>query len=144
MSGDRSIKGLAEIALQVSDLETMTTFYEQVVKLELMRRFPAASFFRIAEGVDGHTQVLALFDRRGVDGYPPFVPGRRTPPLDHLAFGISLGDYEGERSRLQRLGLAVSESTHGWVGWRSLYIADPEGNQIEWVCYDETVLEEAD
>ena len=23
--------------------------------------------------------------------------------------------------------------------WRSLYINDPDGNVVEWVCYDETV-----
>jgi hypothetical protein len=23
--------------------------------------------------------------------------------------------------------------------WRSLYVDDPEGNTVEWVCYDETV-----
>lgn len=143
MEGKRSIKGLGEIALQVRDLDTMTDFYERVVNLELMRRFPAASFFRISAGVDGHTQVLALFDRRGVDGYQPYQPGFRTPPLDHLAFGISLADYDRERERLRNFGLDLTETTHGWVGWRSLYVQDPEGNQVEWVCYDETVLDEA-
>jgi catechol-2,3-dioxygenase len=25
------------------------------------------------------------------------------------------------------------------VHWRSLYVADPEGNQVELVCYDDSV-----
>lgn len=141
MTNKRPIKGLGEIALQVNDLDSMTEFYEQVVNLELMRRFPASSFFRIADGVDGHTQVLALFDRSDDDAYPNRTPGRRTPPLDHIAFGISLEDLERERQRLQALGCDVSESIHGWVGWRSLYVSDPEGNQVEWVCYDEEVFD---
>jgi len=143
VNGKRSIKGLGEIALQVRDLGAMTHFYEHVINLELVKRFPAASFFRIADGVDGHTQVLALFDRRGVECYPAYEAGHRTPPLDHLAFGISLEDYDEERNRLLSLGLDVTEATHGWVGWRSLYVQDPEGNQVEWVCYDENVLDEA-
>ena len=143
MSGKRSIKGLGEIALQVRDLDAMTHFYEHVINLELIRRFPAASFFRIADGVDGHTQVLALFDRRAAEGYTAFETGHRMPPLDHLAFGISLEDYDVERSRLLDLELEVTEATHGWVGWRSLYVQDPEGNQVEWVCYDERVLDDA-
>lgn len=142
MSEPRAIKGLGEIALQVRDLDAMTDFYENVVNLELLRRFPTSTFFRIAEGVDGHTQVLALFDRSGAAGYPDFEPGRRTPPLDHLAFGISLDDYESEKRRLEELGCEVSQTVHGWVGWRSLYVSDPEGNQVEWVCYDETTLDD--
>jgi hypothetical protein len=29
--------------------------------------------------------------------------------------------------------------THPWIGWRSIYIADPEGNVVEFVCYDQGV-----
>src|SRR5208282_6939590 len=28
---------------------------------------------------------------------------------------------------------------HEWVNWRSLYFHDPEGNQVELVCYDENL-----
>ena len=141
MASERAIKGLGEIALQVKDLEAMTRFYEEVVNLELMANLGKAVFFRIADGIDGHTQVLALFDRSGVEGYPNFEPGRRTPPLDHIAFGISAADFEPERERLEGLGCDISLSIHGWVGWRSLYVQDPEGNQVEWVCYEPELLD---
>jgi catechol 2,3-dioxygenase-like lactoylglutathione lyase family enzyme len=59
----RRIKGLGEIALRVADLDAMQRFYQEVVGLELLRRFDHAAFFRIADGYGGHTQVLALFDR---------------------------------------------------------------------------------
>jgi catechol-2,3-dioxygenase len=141
MSGTRAIKGLGEIALQVKDLEGMTQFYAEVVGLEVLRRFPHASFFRIADGVAGHTQVLALFDRYAEDGRRQTAAGRRPPPLDHLAFGIELADLVRERERLRGLGFEVSEAVHGWVGWRSLYVDDPEGNVVEWVCYDAAILD---
>jgi catechol 2,3-dioxygenase len=141
MSDERAIKGLGEVALQVGDLEGMTSFYGEVVGLELMRRFPHATFFRIAEGVAGHTQVLALFDRSGEDGYSPATRGRRTAPLDHIAFAIEPADLGAERERLRGLGHVVREAVHGWVGWRSLYIDDPEGNVVEWVCYDAATLD---
>ena len=60
----KAVKALGEIALRVNDLEVMQRFYEEVVGLELMRTFPQTAFFRIADGYGGHTQVLALFDRR--------------------------------------------------------------------------------
>jgi catechol-2,3-dioxygenase len=37
------------------------------------------------------------------------------------------------------LGLQVETAEHAWVHWRSLYVSDPEGNQVELVCYDASV-----
>lgn len=111
-------------------------FYEQVVGLTLLRRFEESAFFAIAAGVGGHTQVLALFDRTAGQKAPV---GYRRPPLDHIAFGIELDDYDAELQRLQSLGAEVSTTTHAWVQWRSIYVTDPEGNIVEWVCYDETI-----
>ena len=101
------------------------------------RSFEKSAFFRLADGVDGHTQILALFDRSG-DSASGGV-GSKESSLDHIAFTISSGDYDTEKERLERLGLAVTTAQHEWVHWRSLYVSDPEGNQVEWVCYDDTV-----
>jgi catechol 2,3-dioxygenase len=133
----RPIKGLGEIALRVADLPVMQRFYQDAVGLELLGRSERAVFFRIAAGYGGHTQVLALFDRstqhdyRGLDA--------ATTTIDHIAFEIDLADFQPEEERLERLGLNVTTAEHAWVHWRSLYVTDPEGNLVEWVCYDETV-----
>ena len=126
MTEQRPIKGLGEIAFRVEDLDRMQEFYENVVGLELMRRFPDSAFFRIAEGVAGHTQILALFDRRSRDGYKGIEPDHTT--VDHIAFGIALEDHKPELERLQGLGLEVQTRTHEWTHWRSIFISDPEGN----------------
>jgi catechol 2,3-dioxygenase-like lactoylglutathione lyase family enzyme len=133
----KAIKGLGEIALRVSDLDTMQKFYEEVIGLELLKRFENAAFFKIADGYGGHTQVLALFDRSGQPGYSGF--NRETTTVDHIAFEIALADFEAERTRLERLGLAVTTTEHAWVHWRSLYVTDPEGHEVEFVCYDAKV-----
>jgi catechol 2,3-dioxygenase-like lactoylglutathione lyase family enzyme len=57
------VRGLGEIALRVNNLDAMQRFYAEVIGLSLMTRVPNSAFFRIADGLDGHTQVLALFDR---------------------------------------------------------------------------------
>jgi catechol-2,3-dioxygenase len=131
------IRGLGEIALRVNELDAMQRFYEQVIRLPLLQRFPNAAFFKIAEGYAGHTQVLALFDRsQNVGQQRPEVA---TSTVDHIAFEIPLADFAGERERLEALGLPVETAEHAWVHWRSLYVTDPEGNQVELVCYDENV-----
>ena len=131
------IRGLGEIALRVRNLEAMQKFYEDVIGLHLLRRFPNSAFFKIAEGHGGHTQVLALFDRSAESDYR--APDAASSTIDHIAFEISLADFAAELARLKSLGIKVETSEHAWVHWRSLYVTDPEGNQVEFVCYDETV-----
>ena len=137
MIQQRAVKALGEIALRVEDLDSMQRFYEEVIGLELMKRFPHAVFFKIAEGYGRHTQILALFDRRQEADYRGVEPGKST--VDHFAFTIRLTDFDGEKKRLEQLGLNVETAEHAWVHWRSLYVRDPEGNLVELVCFDEGV-----
>lgn len=134
---DTPIQGLGEIAFRVDDLETMTEFYADVVGLPVLGDFETSTFFEVGPGVAGHTQILALFDRSGGEGYTPPDSARTT--VDHIAFGIPLDAFESEKERLESHGLDVRTTTHGWVQWRSLYVTDPEGNSVELVCYDERI-----
>ena len=132
-----SVRGLGEIAFRVNNLDAMQQFYEQVIGLPLMTRFPNSAFFKIGDGYGGHTQVLALFDRSESPGYRG--TDAATSTIDHIAFEIALTDFADERKRLEALGLQVETAEHAWVRWRSLYVTDPEGNQVELVCYDGSV-----
>jgi catechol-2,3-dioxygenase len=129
-----SVRGLGEIALRVNNLEAMQRFYAEVIGLSLIARFPNAAFFKIADGYGGHTQVLALFDRSQSVGHRG--TNAATSTIDHIAFEIPLADFEEEKKRLMALGFQVETAEHTWVHWRSLYVADPEGNQVEMVCFD--------
>jgi catechol-2,3-dioxygenase len=133
----RSVRGLGEVALRVNNLDAMQKFYEEVIGLPLMTRVPNCAFFKIAEGYGGHTQALALFDRSQSPGYRG--TDAATSTIDHIAFEIPLADFADEEKRLEALGLQVETAEHAWVHWRSLYVTDPEGNQVELVCYDEGV-----
>jgi catechol 2,3-dioxygenase len=132
-----AVRGLGEIALRVNDLDAMQRFYGEVIGLPLMTRVPNCAFFRIADGYGSHTQVLALFDRSQSPGYRG--TNAATSTIDHIAFEIPLADFKHEKERLEALGLQVETSEHAWVHWRSLYVTDPEGNQVEFVCYDSSV-----
>ena len=138
---DRCIKGLGEASIRVTDLDAMHTFYEDVVGLEVLKRDESFVFFKIAEGYGGHTQNLALFDaanRIFLETKSPELSQERTT-LHHIALNVSLEDFEPENLRLESLGLQVRATEHAWLHVRSLYFADPEGNLLEFVCYDESV-----
>jgi catechol-2,3-dioxygenase len=144
MEEHRPIQGLGEIALRVRDLETMTTFYRDIVGLEFMDAGDGWVFFRIADGVEGHTQVVGLFgpgrEPYGAEGRSGIQPRVAASTLHHLALAISKDDLAAEKERLERLGLGVTTADHEWTQWRSLYVNDPEGNVVEWVCYDPAVV----
>jgi catechol-2,3-dioxygenase len=139
----RPIKALGEVVLRVRDMDTMQEFYEKAVGLELLERDEnVMAFFRIAPDYEGHTQSLALFDQSGEADHRSLHYTGVDPeksPLHHMAFTISLSDYEAEKERLQNLGLDVETVQHIWQHYRSLYITDPEGNVVEFVCYDASV-----
>lgn len=127
-----AVKSLGEIALRVNNLQQMLRFYQDVLGLEVLGGFSNAALLKVADGYGGHTQVLGLFDRSVLVG-----PEHST--IDHIAFTIPLTDYEPERRRLEALGLRVELKEHDWVKWRSLYFHDPEGNEIELVCFDPSI-----
>jgi len=52
----------------------------------LMKRFAKAAFFKIANGFEGHTPILALFDRSDSPNYVGLDAEKTT--VDPLAFGI--------------------------------------------------------
>ena len=124
-----AVRALGEVALRVNDLDRSQAFYTDVIGLQLMRRMEHAAFFRIAEGYAGHTAIHALFDRN-------VKVEQERSTVDHIAFTIDRADYESEKQRLELLGFTVQTAYHEWVHWRSLYIRDPDGNNVELVCSD--------
>jgi hypothetical protein len=98
---------------------------------------------RVADGVEGHTQIIGLFssdwpsNREGKtwDGCCP-----RLSTLHHFAIEISLRHYERVLAYLTQQDLTPNTQTHPWIGWRSIYVSDPDDNTVEFVCYDASTL----
>jgi catechol 2,3-dioxygenase-like lactoylglutathione lyase family enzyme len=137
----RRVKGIGEVSIRVKDLDAMHKFYEEVVGLEVLRRDQDFVFFKIAEGYGGHTQNLALFEASNtmfLDNKAVQLNSQEST-LHHIALNVALEDFESEKMRLEGLGLKVNATVHEWLHVRSLYFPDPEGNLLEFVCYDASV-----
>ena len=131
--------GLGEVVLRVGDLDGMQRFYQDVFGLTLLRRFEHMAFLRVADGRAGHTTIVALFDQAlpsPIAARPRAATEVPRTTLHHFALEISLAEHAAWHARLQARGLAVTVAEHPWVGWGSLYVADPEGNVVELVCHD--------
>src|SRR5574341_1032740 len=137
----RRVKGLGEVSISVKDLDAMHKFYEEVVGLEVLRRDESFVFFKVAEGYGGHTQNLALFqaeNRFFLENKSLELNPEQTT-LHHIALNVALEDFESEKMRLEGLGVKVNSTVHEWLHVRSMYFSDPEGNLLEFVCYDKGV-----
>lgn len=124
----------------------MVAFHRDALGLEVLRRFGGdIAFLRVADGFGGHTQIVGLFR----DGMPSnfrrrewagHEPARTT--LHHFALSIPLDEYAPALAHFGRLGVEADTATHPWVGWRSIYVRDPEDNTVELVRFDPAVLDE--
>ena len=136
--------GVGEVVVRVADLDRSITFYRDILGFELIRVLHGSiAFMRVADGVQGHTQIVGLFSRdwpasregKTWDGCEP-----RLSTLHHFAVEISLKDYAEVLEYLTKQGLNPNTSIHAWIGWRSIYVSDPDENTVEFVCYDQSTL----
>jgi catechol-2,3-dioxygenase len=119
----------------------MSSFYEDVVGVRVLRRDADYVCFDIAEEYGGHSLNLALFDA-GERTFPESKSATLDPDqstLHHIALSTDLEGYESEG-----VGSTPSGSrSERWITFRchvrSLYFTDPAGNLLELVCRDESV-----
>jgi len=140
----KRIMHIAEVGLSVKDLPRSVAFYQEVLGLETVHAYPTIVFLKAGEldsplGSGGHPQLLVLFDRQvQVD--------IALTTLDHIAFEIPLEHCQAERERLQQLGLEVSEriwrGEYAWLGACSLFLDDPDGNNVELIARDPNAASE--
>lgn len=149
--------GIAEIVLNVNDINESKRFYPEVlgleVDLELNREDPpnpdsaappAIVFLALQRsatplGNHGHAVQLALIDYRrhaaAKERFKQLDP--RRSPLNHLAFEIRPDECEVQATRLETLGLSPGRVDFPHVQARALFFGDPDGNTLEFIGHDE-------
>lgn len=137
------MRALGEIAIRCDAMASMITFYEDILGLTRMSGNADSGivFFRIAEGFGGHTNVLALFDkatdpRPGLHatGHDAPETGARSS-LHHIALSLPFEEQEAAMRWYETHGIAYRVEHFGWVGWRGIFVQDPEGNTVELVAH---------
>ena len=124
------VKELGHLVLYVSDLERSRRFYRDVLGWAEIRvpgdevGFPAAAFS------SGRTHHELLLIEVGPEATP--IPRGRRLGLYH--FGLKVGESDAELREARDVLVAagariVGASDHGVT--HSLYIEDPDGNEIE-------------
>ena len=132
------VKGLGELVLRVNDMESMKNFYRQTIGFELMHESDHFTFFKIADGVGGHTQTLALFAKDNLTAFKEELKEihPKNTTLHHFALEIEKSDYEEMLILLKQSKINYVTEVFEWVKWKSIFIKDPESNIVEFVCHD--------
>lgn len=110
------ITGLNHLTLAVSDPERAYQFYTHVLGLKPIAKWPQGAYlqageFWIALVHDPHTRPAPL------------------PEYTHVAFTVSLADFEPMKTRIQASGAELWQEN--WTEGDSLYFVDPDGHKLE-------------
>jgi catechol 2,3-dioxygenase-like lactoylglutathione lyase family enzyme len=135
-------KRLGEVVIRTPNMQKMVAFYRDVIDLEPFKDLGNMQFLKVSEGFRGQAQAIGLFeldevsdvDDTAFDGHDV-----RKTPFHHFAFIIDGKDYDNEFERIAALGYQLRTMEHSLTQSRSFYLYDPDGNTVEFVCYDPSV-----
>jgi catechol 2,3-dioxygenase-like lactoylglutathione lyase family enzyme len=132
-------RALGEIAIRTPNVEAMTAFYRDVLGLRVLstRGDGRIVFFRLSDGFAGHTAVLALFDEPQAE-----VVAGPCSALHHIALTLPRAEQDAAQTWLEHENIPCGIEEFAWIGWRGLFLKDPDGNTVELVAYDVALLDD--
>ncbi len=123
------VKQLGHIVLYVRDMQASRAFYEGVLDWPAITGFSLGGTSATAFSL-GHTHHDLLLIEVGPEASP--IPAGRRVGMYH--FGVKVGDSDDElramRDRLVEHGVHIVGTADHTIT-HSLYILDPDGNEIE-------------
>ncbi len=112
------IRGIYEVAIRVKDLPVAEKFYREVLELEVGIRDERRNWLFLRAG--------------GEDGMIVLQEDREHFQPQHFAFTVDEADIERAAAILRERGVEVDgPHFHEWMPAKSLYFADPDGNDVE-------------
>ena len=118
---------IGHVVLKVRDLDRSLAFYRDLLGFKVVSELSNVMIFLAADGQNHHDLALLRVGQQAPSPIPTAVG------LYHVA--IQLADWEAVRAAhtlLTERGLLRGAVDHGVS--RSLYTADPDGNEIELYC----------
>ena len=129
------IQKLGHVVLRVRDIERSARFYRDVLGLQEMARYQKAMVFFSIDGTNHHDLAIMSVGPKAAS------PSPSDTGLYHIALkiGDDIEDLRKAKQWLEQKGVTISGTADHTVS-KSLYIADPDGIEIElYVDADQSV-----
>jgi catechol 2,3-dioxygenase-like lactoylglutathione lyase family enzyme len=134
------IRGISHYSLPVSDIDTSQTFYEEILGAEVFEDDNGPHRFGYSDedkalGREKHVFLLVAGQHR--IELLERDPERKTPLGTHHAYAIGPNDVRGVERHLREHGIPFNgPCTHRGTAAVSIYFSDPDGNALEFCCWD--------
>jgi catechol-2,3-dioxygenase len=124
------IAGIAEIVLWTVDKERALRFYRDLLGLELISPPTLRNaFLKAGEGAAGIPAMIVLVPK-GDD----VLSQPSGYQLHHLALALPPESFDAQREALVAAGYTPRGGKHPVLASRTMYVDDPDGNEIEFIC----------
>jgi catechol 2,3-dioxygenase-like lactoylglutathione lyase family enzyme len=124
------VVGISEIVLWTADQQRSLQFYRDLLGLEVISppQLPNV-FLKVGEGHAGIPQMIVLVPKTAEIMARP--PGYQ---LHHLALELPEQDFDAQHDALVAAGYAPRGGKHPVLASRTMYVDDPDGNEVEFIC----------
>jgi catechol-2,3-dioxygenase len=126
----RAVVGIAEIVLWTGDKERSLQFYRDLLGLEVISPPSLPNvFLRVGEGNAGIPQMIVLVPKS--DEVKAKPSGYQ---LHHMALELPEDAFDAQHAALVAAGYAPRSGKHPVLASRTMYVDDPDGNEVEFIC----------
>lgn len=124
------IVGISEIVLWTADKQKSLQFYRDLLGMQVISppELPNV-FLKVGEGNAGIPQMLVLVPKS--DEIKARPSGYQ---LHHLALELPADQYDAQYAALVAAGYQPRGGKHPVLASRTMYIDDPDGNEVEFIC----------
>ena len=125
-----TIVGIAEIVLWTADKERALRFYHHLLGLPIISPPHLHNvFLQAGEGHAGIPQMIVLVPKsEEVKAKPAGFQ------LHHLAFELPAEQFDEQYQAFLAAGYQPRDGKHPVLASRTMYVDDPDGNEVEFIC----------
>lgn len=124
------IVGISEIVLWTANMENSLQFYRDLLGLSVISppELPNV-FLKVGEGKAGIPQMIVLVPKPA-----EILAEPAGNQLHHLAFELPEEQFDTQHEALKAAGFEPRGGKHPVLASRTMYIDDPDGNEVEFIC----------
>ena len=125
------VEGLAEVVLNVRDMDRALAFYRDLLGLAVISPPEMANpVFLRAGSATTLLPAMVVLVQLPSDASPFGAP--RT--LHHLALAVPAEAFDATAEALAASGLTIRSGKHPILPSRTMYVDDPDGNEVEFIA----------